>query len=409
MTQEDPITNALGQAVNGGDLAGAVTLIWRGGTVVHTAAVGSRDIETRLPIERDTIFRIASMSKPITSLAAMMLFEEGRFQLEDPITRLAPEFATMRVLTSPDGSIDDTVPAERQITFEDLLTQRSGLTYGPLHRGPIAKAYDDALGGDIDSWVAPDDWIRGLASLPLIDQPGAGFHYSHSTDLMGLLIARMEGASLGEVLQRRIFGPLEMKDTGFIVPRENRARRSALHGFDDDGRLVKRLTGPDESTLPERPDDMPYESGGQGLWSTLDDYLAFARIFVGRGSVDGFRLLKPETVNLMTTNRLTETQIAGAKLMGMPMLGAGHGFGLGVALVIDPEKASASRPCGGGLGSVGWPGGFGGWWRADPSNDSVLIFLSHSIVELDQLERGYGLGVFIAINEFQALASAVGR
>lgn len=408
MTQEDPITASIAQIVDEGALAGAATLIWRGGKVVHTATVGSRDIESGLLIERNTIFRIASMSKPITSVAAVMLLEERRFQLEDPITHWAPEFSNMRVLRSPNGSLDETDAAERAITFEDLLTQQAGFTYGPFHRGPIARAYDDALGGDIDSWVAPDDWIRGLAALPLIDQPGAAFHYGHSTDLLGLLIARIEGAPLGEVLQRRIFGPLGMKDTGFVVPKENRGRRAALHGFDEDGRLVKRLTGPGESTVPERPDDMNYESGGQGLWSTLDDYLAFARIFLGQGTVDGVRLLKPETVKLMTSNRLTESQIASAKTMGMPVLGTGHGYGLGVAMVINPEKATP-RPCGGGKGSVGWPGGFGGWWRVDPGDDSVVIFLSHSIAELEQLAKGHGLGVFTAISKFHALASGAGR
>jgi len=408
MTQQDPITSAIAQVVGDGALAGAVTLVWRGGKVIHTAAIGSRDVEAGLPIERDTIFRIASMSKPITSLAAMMLLEKGRFQLEDPISRWAPEFAAMRVLKSPNGPLDDTDPASQPITFEDLLTHRSGLTYGPLNPGPIARAYHDALGGDIDSWVAPDAWIRGLAALPLIDQPGAGFHYGHSTDLLGLLIARIENASLGEVLQRRIFGPIGMKDTGFIVPKRNHSRRNALHGFDEGGRIIKRLTGPGESTIPERPDDMKYESGGQGLWSTLDDYLAFARIFLGEGSVDGVRLLKPETMKLMTSNRLNETQIAGAKIFGVPLLGAGHGYGLGVAVVINPEKATI-RPCGGSMGSIGWPGAFGGWWRADPSDDSVMIFLSHCIAELEQLAQGYGLGVWTAISQFQALASKTSR
>ena len=182
------------------------------------------------------------MTKPITSTAALMLFEEGRFALDDPIARWAPEFSAMRVLRSPTVRSTDTDPAERPITFEDLLTHRSGLTYGDFHAGPIAKAYEEALGGDIDSHVAPDDWIAGLAALPLIDQPGAAFHYGHSTDLLGLLIARIEDAPLGDVLERRIFGPLGMKDTGFTVPREKRDRRAGMYGFDEKGRLTRRLT-----------------------------------------------------------------------------------------------------------------------------------------------------------------------
>src|SRR5829696_3233592 len=222
MSTEDPTASALGSFVDAGALAGAATLIWRDGKVVQHAAVGWRDVEAGLPIERDTLFRIASMTKPITSTAVLMLLDEGRFALEDPITRWAPEFLQMRVLSSHNGPLDQTYPAERPITFRDLLTHRSGLTYGAFHTGPISTAYEDALGGEVDSHVAPDDWIARLAALPLIDQPGVGFHYGHSTDLLGLLIARIEDAPLGDILKRRIFDPLGMKDTGFNVPQEKR-------------------------------------------------------------------------------------------------------------------------------------------------------------------------------------------
>src|SRR5689334_5899503 len=273
MNGEDPVAIAVGAIVNAGELAGAATLVWRDGKVVQTASVGWRDIEAGLPVERDTMFRIASMTKPITSTAALMLFEEGRFALNDPITRWAPEFSQMRVLRSSTGPLDQTDPAERHITFEDLLTHRSGLTYGDWHSGPIAQAHQEALGGTIDSEVLPDDWIARLAALPLIDQPGAAFHYGHSTDLLGLLIARIEDAPLGDVLKRRIFDPLGMNDTGFTVPAEKQQRRAGAYGFDDTGRLIARLAGPGGSFLPERPAGMAYVSGGQGLWSTLDDYL----------------------------------------------------------------------------------------------------------------------------------------
>ena len=409
MNVEDPIASAIGAVVNAGDLAGAAALVWRDGKVVQTACVGWRDMESRLPIERDNLFRIASMTKPITSTAALMLFDDGRFELNDPIARWAPEFSEMRVLRSPTGPLDQTDPAGRQITFEDLLTHRSGLTYGPFWSGPIAQAYSEALGGDIDSEVSPDDWIAGLAALPLIDQPGAGFHYGHSTDLLGLLIERIEDAPLYDVFERRIFGPLGMNDTYFTVPPEKAGRRAGMYGFDDAGRLIKRLTGPGGSTLPERPPEMAYVSGGQGLWSTLDDYLAFARMFLGAGVVDGVRLLRPETFALMRSNRLTDSQRAESTLLlGMRVFAAGHGFGMGVAVVLDPEKASPTL-CRGGVGTVGWPGGFGGWWQADPNDGSVLIFLAHNIVELDQLASGIGLGVYGAILQFHALASAEQR
>jgi CubicO group peptidase (beta-lactamase class C family) len=405
MTDEDPIAMAIRAIVDAGQLAGAATLVWRNGEVVQTAAIGWRDIESKLPIERNTIFRIASMSKPVTSAAALMLLEEGRFALDDPISRWAPEYAQMRVLRAPTGPLDQTDPAERPITFEDLLTHRSGLTYGSFHTGPIAKAYADALGGDIDSAVSPDAWIAALATLPLVGQPGAAFHYGHSTDLLGLLIARMEDAPLGDVLERRIFAPLGMKDTGFIVPRQNRDRRAKMYGFDGAEHLIARPTGSGAAFLPERPEDMTYVSGGAGLWSTLDDYLAFARMFVSDGAVDGVRLLRPETLALMTMNRLTEKQRAEAKMLGMPVFTA-HGFGMGVAVVLDPQKAAPTR-CKGGVGTVGWPGAYGGWWQADPTNGTVMIFLTHNTFELEQLAQGIGLDVYDAITQFHALASAL--
>jgi CubicO group peptidase (beta-lactamase class C family) len=229
--------------------------------------------------------------------------------LSDPIVSYAPEFSEMRVLRSPDGPLSETDPAERPILFEDLLTHQAGLTYGDFHRGPIAKAYREALGDDIDSDVEPDDWIARLAKLPLIGQPGSAMYYGCSTDLLGLLIARIEGAPLGVVLRRRIFDPLGMKDTSFLVPGEKRDRRAAAYGFDEDGRLTKVVTW-SGAFVSERPENVAYESGGAGLWSTVDDYLKFARLFVGDGSVDGVRLLYPETLAMMVTHQLTDSQRA---------------------------------------------------------------------------------------------------
>lgn len=401
---EDPIATALRDLVDAGELAGAVTLVWRDGEVIQQASVGYKDMATGQPMARDTLFRIASMTKPITSTAALMLVEEGRFALDEPIARWAPEFAKMRVLRSPTGPLHQTAPAERPITFEDLLTHRAGLTYGDFQQGPLAQAYQEALGGDIDSAVAPADWIAHLAALPLIDQPGAAFHYSHATDLLGLLIARIENAPLGDVLDRRIFKPLGMKDTGFTVPKAKQERRAGLYGFDATGRLTALQTVPGGHAMAERPEGMTYVSGGQGLWSTLDDYLAFARMFVGKGTVDGVRLLRPETLTLMTANHLTKQQRAKSAMAGRPIFATGHGFGLGVAVVMEPDKADPTR-CGGGIGAVGWPGAYGGWWQADPNDGSVLIFLAHSMVDLEQLANGIGLGVWLAITQFQALAS----
>jgi CubicO group peptidase (beta-lactamase class C family) len=409
MNMEDSIKTVLENAVNGGDLTGIVTLVWHGNKVIQSANVGWRDREANLPMERDTLFRIASMTKPITSMAALMLFEEGRFALDEPITRWAPEFARMRVLSSPTGSFHQADPADRPITFEDLLTHRSGLTYGSFHTGPLATAFDEALGSDIDSELSPDEWIARLAALPLIDQPGAGFHYGHSTDLLGFLIARIEGIPFGTVLKQRIFEPLGMQDTGFIVPPEKRDRRATMYGFTDAGHLTPRprgvlTSGKAGTLLSERPDEMAYVSGGQGLWSTADDYLTFARLFLGDGAVNGVRLLRPETLALMMTNRLTESQRAKATLLGLPVFPA-HGFGMGVAVVLDPEKAAAIR-CRGGIGTVGWPGAFGGWWQADPTNGSAMILLAQNMIEVHQFAQGIALGVYSAITQFHRIASA---
>src|SRR4029077_8399973 len=166
--------------------------------------------------------------KPVTTVAALMLLDEGRFALDDPITICAPELAHLRVLRDPAGPLDATDGAIRSITFRDLLTHRSGLTAGEFHRGPIRRACAETLGAQIDNPLTPDEWIARLATLPLIDQPGAGFHYGISTDLLGFLIARLEGASRGALLERRLFRAPAVRDTGFIVPRKNRSRRAGL-------------------------------------------------------------------------------------------------------------------------------------------------------------------------------------
>jgi CubicO group peptidase (beta-lactamase class C family) len=391
---------AMENPIQKGQLAGAAGLAYRNGKAQAVCA-GWRDVEAKLPVERDTIFRIASMTKPITSVAALILVDEGRIALSDPIARYAPEFSGMRVLRSPNGPLDETDAASRPISFEDLLTHRSGLTYGDFHRGPISRAYREALGKDIDSDVAPDEWIARLAKLPLIDQPGTGMHYGSSTDLLGFLIARIEGARLGDVLARRVFGPLGMKDTGFIVPREKRHRRAAAYGFDEQGRLMKRLTW-GAAVVEERPDEMAYESGGAGLWSTIDDYLKFARLFLSDGEVDGVRLLRPETLAMMMTNQLTDGQRANSGWLGYKPFASGRGFGLGVSVVLEAGAADVMPM--GNPGTVSWPGAFGGWWQADPGAGSVFIFLAHNIADPAQMAKGIGLGVWDAIDKFYTAA-----
>jgi CubicO group peptidase (beta-lactamase class C family) len=395
--------NAIKGFVDAGELAGAVALAWRNGEVVHSAAVGRRDLANGRAVERDTIFRIASMTKPVTTAAALMLLDEGRFALDDPIAIYAPELAHLRVLRDPEGPLDATNEAIRSITFRDLLTHRSGLTYGEFHRGPIRRACAETLGTQIDNPLTPDDWIARLATLPLIDQPGAGFHYGISTDLLGFVMARLEGESLGKVLARRLFAPLGMRDTGFVVSGEKRDRRAALCGFDDEGRLTNLTATPGRHALDERPDDMTFEAGGGGLWSTVDDYLVFARMLLRDPEVPA--LLHAESLAMMTSNQLTPEQRAAARMFGQPIFAAGHGYGMGVAVVLEPEKADPMR-CRGGIGTIGWPGAYGGWWQADPNDHSVLIFLSHNMLELSQMARGIGLGAWSAIASFHAIATS---
>jgi CubicO group peptidase (beta-lactamase class C family) len=404
MIEENPTTLSLRAHVSAGTLAGAVVGVWKRGALLHQSSVGVANLENRQALGPDAIFRIASMTKPITSTIAAILMEEGRFALEEPITRWAPEFAHMRVLRSPSGSLDCTECANRPITFDDLLTHRAGFTYGPFHQGPIAKAYEEALGGDIDSHVPPDAWISRLASLPLVQQPGAALHYGHSTDLLGLILARIEDAPLDEVFRRRLFTPLGMVDTGFTVPDDQAHRKVGLVGFDASGKITSLSTCPGGSTVAVRPKDMSFVSGGQGLWSTLTDYARFARIFAEGGCVDGVRVLRPETLRSMTGNRLTPAQRTRSDVGGMPLFASGHGFGLGVAVVMEPAQCMPTL-CNGGVGTVGWPGGFGGWWQADPTNATVMVFLCHNMVERQQFASGIGMSVYQAIAEFHAHAS----
>lgn len=289
-----------------------VALVWRDGRVCGELVSGWRDVERWAPMRRDTLFRIASLTKPVTSVAALMLYDEGRFALEDPITAWAPELRDMRVLRTPEAPLDDSVPAERPITFGDPLTHRAGFTYGAFHAGPLRNAYREALGADIDSHRSPDEWIAGLAGLPLVDQPGRAFHYGVSTDLHGLLLARMEDAPFEDVLRERIFGPLGMDDTTFALPAAKRERAAGMYGFDAQGRLERREAHPPDEPafLPRRPPDATFASGSGGLWSTADDYLTFARLFVEQGAVAGVRHLDVGTLRRMTANVLTPEQLA---------------------------------------------------------------------------------------------------
>jgi CubicO group peptidase (beta-lactamase class C family) len=359
------VAPALKGLVDQGALSGVVTLVWRKGEVVQADAIGRRDIAAGLPMERDTLFRIASMTKPVTTVAAMMLVEEGRLKLSDPVTKWIPELKGMLVLEDAAGGLDKTHPARREITVEDLMTHRAGLAYGFTSVGPIAHAHEAKLGSPLVNPLSPDEWLKALGELPLSYEPGERFHYSHATDVLGFLVARIEGKPLGQVLKARILDPLGMKDTFFWVPPEKRGRLAKLYEAPADGGPLKDVSLP----LPDAPP--AFEGGGGGLISTADDYLTFARMLLGRGEVDGVRLLKPETVDEMAANRLTETQRSHT-FLGMPFW-LSQGFGLGLSMVMDAQKHEWMGA--GGKGAFGWPGAFGTWWQADPENDLILIYL----------------------------------
>ena len=358
------IRPALQAFVDSGELAGAVTLTSHRGEIVQADAVGWRDIAAGAPMGHDSLFRIASMSKPVTSVAAMMLVEEGRIALDDPITRWVPELADLRVMRDPAGALDDTEPARRDITVEDLLTHRSGIAYAPFSEGPLQHAYYEALGDPGMNRMSVDDWLAALGTLPLAYQPGDRFHYGHSSDVLGFLIGRVAGTTFRAFLQDRVFAPLGMADTDFWMPPDKRDRLASLYAYDEAvGDLAKV-----EVELYDAPP--AYTPGGGGLISSAPDYHRFARMLLQGGEFGGRRLLRPETVELMRTNRLTPAQREHL-FAGMP-LWRKSGFGLGLSVAED--LTDNPYACGA-AGSITWPGIFGTWWQADPVNDLVLIFL----------------------------------
>jgi CubicO group peptidase (beta-lactamase class C family) len=395
------IAPALQAVVDAGDLSGFVTLVWRKGEIAQVNTLGLRDIEGGKPMTRDTLFRIASMTKPVTSIAALMLMEEGKLRLEDPVTKWLPELADLQVLKDAQGPLDQTYPSPRDITVEDLMTHRAGLAYGFTSIGPIAHAYEARLSSPLVNAKSPDEWLKALGTLPLSYPPGERFHYSHATDVLGFLVARIEGKPLGEVLRERIFAPLGMDDTFFWCPPEKRERLAKLYKAPPEG-------GPlEDASLPLTDRPPAFEGGGGGLISTADDYLKFARMMLGGGEVDGVRLVKPETIALMTANRLTPAQRE-IPFMGIPFWG-GQGFGLGVSVITDPAKQEWMGA--GSQGAFGWPGAFGTWWQADPAQDMVLIYLIQNSMPLDpgsaaQLATGQRMGGRVALPAFQKLVYA---
>ncbi len=360
--------SSIEQAVEAGLLSGAVTCVWHRGEVLQVNEIGHRDVDAGLPMQRDTLFRIASMTKPVTVAAAMALAEEGKLALSDPITRWVPELTDMRVVVDPVGPLDHTVPAQRPITVEDLMTHRSGLAYSFSVVGPISRAY-----AQVSLRQDADDWMAEIGGLPLMHQPGERLTYSHSTEVLGIALSRIEGKPLQTVLAERIFEPLGMTDTGFWVTPEKRARAATMYRLDERTGLQHDMMGP----VPVR--EPRFSQGGAGLVSTAPDYLQFIRMLLGGGEVDGIRVLTEESVRLMRTDRLTDQQ------KRHPFLGApfwvGRGFGLNLSVVTDPARSSQLFGPGG-QGTFSWPGAYGTWWQADPANDLILIYLIQNYPDL---------------------------
>ena len=355
--------------VEAGLAPGLVTLVSRRGET-HVDAIGAMAIGGR-PMQRDTIFRIASMTKPVTAVATMILIEECKLRLDDAVDRWLPELADRRVLKRIDGPLDETVPAARAITVRDLLTFRMGfgLVLAPPGSSPILQAPSELLLGqgppNPSVPPAPDEWIRRFGTLPLMHQPGERWMYNMGSEVLGVLIARASGQGFETFLRERIFEPLDMKDTAFHVPAEKIDRLATSYA-----------TGPDSGDLHvydeavggqwSRPPAFP--SGGGGLVSTADDYLAFGEMLLHRGRHAGTRLLSRLSVEAMTTDQLTPGQKVGADLF----LGDRRGWGFGVSVIRQRDGIDAVP------GRFGWDGGLGTSWYADPTEDLTGILLTQA-------------------------------
>ena len=357
----------LDRAVHDGFAPGLVSCIARRDDV-QVITVGHMSRENAAPMRRDTIFRIASMSKPVTAAALMMLIDDGKLHLDEPVDRLLPELANRQVLRRIDGPVDDTVPAKRSITVEDLLTFRLGwgLILAPANKYPIQQTI---AGLGIVGFGPPhpempfdaDEWMRRLGSLPLFAQPGEHWFYTTGSDIQGVLIARASGQKLSSFLAERVFGPLGMTDTGFYVPATKIDRLATAYRLQD-GRLIVADPAAD-GNWSRQPQ---FEQGDAGLVATVDDYLAFARLLLAKGRHRGKQLLSAAAVRAMTKNHLTVQERQG----GAPILSRSAGWGYGMAVTVDHGEGEPVP------GSIGWIGGFGTNWRSDPARGLTAILMT---------------------------------
>ncbi len=355
--------------VDSGKLPGVTVCVMRRGELAFAESYGKADVERNRPQRPDTIFRIYSMTKPLTSTAIMMLYEEGRFQLDDPISRFIPAFANPRVYAGGSRGKIDTTPAEREITFRDLLTHTSGLTYGFMESNPVDALYRGKDGVDFQmAKTSLKEVVEKLATFPLIAQPGKAWNYSVATDVLGYLVEVISGQPFEKYLVEKVIRPLGMVDTDFHVPKEKHDRFAANYQAGADGKL-ELIDDPGKSRyLAPRT----VNSGGGGLVSTASDYLRFCRFMLNKGELDGVRLLGRKTVELMTMNHLNGDMAD----MGTPRFSestyTGIGFGLGFSVMIDPAKAYiAGTP-----GEFAWGGAASTAFWIDPAEDMAVVLLT---------------------------------
>jgi CubicO group peptidase (beta-lactamase class C family) len=337
-----------------GRLAGVVTMVSRHGKVVEFDATGKRDIAQNAPMQKDSIFRIYSMSKPITGVAMMMLFEEGKWQLNDPVAKYIPEFANLKVYSTDAGNNMVLKDQAHPVTMRELMSHSGGFTYGFFSNTAVDKLQREADVLNVNNTL--DEFIKRVAKLPLNSQPGTEWHYSISVDIQGYLVQKLSGMPFEEFLEKRVLKPLGMVDTGFYVPQDKVKRLAEFYVYDKDGKLQVEHAGfnHDFSAKPA------LSSGGGGLVSTAADYMRFCQMLANGGQLDGVRLLSPLTVDLMRTNVLAPN---------VPILAPGAGFGLDFAIYTDPVAAGGYY----GKGSYWWGGAAGTWFWIDPVNDLIVI------------------------------------
>jgi len=359
--------------VDNGSMPGLVTLVSRHGEM-QVDAIGKIAFGGA-PMQRDTIFRISSMTKPVTAVAVMILVEECRLRLDDPVDRWLPELANRTVLRAIDAAVDDTVPAHRAITLRDLLTFRLGLGMIPVFpdRYPIQKAIAEVgfAPGPVFPSFPPDELMRRYGTLPLACQPGERWLYNSGTEILGVLIARVAGTSFGEFLDQRIFAPLGMKDTGFCVPEADLHRLATAYARDHASGELKVFDDPATGKYARPP---VFENGSAGLVSTADDFNAFAQMLLNGGRLGSERILSRPSVELMTMDHLTPEQKQGSEIF----LGDNRGWGFGLSVFTRRDSLNEVR------GSFGWDGGYGTSWYSDPSEGLTGILLTQRMMDSPQ-------------------------